>query len=70
MIGFIVICYVIGCAIGAAFIMDGKGRSSVGAMLGFFLGLLGVGAALCFTKTLEKRAEEEARVRALLAGKS
>ncbi len=67
MIALIVLAYVGGCSVGAAYIMDGKGRSSgVGAMLGFFLGLLGVAAALCFSKTIEKRAQEEAQIRAIL----
>lgn len=51
----------IGCAIGAW-----KGRPILGAVLGFFLAFVGWFIALILPKTLEKKAEEHARIRNIL----
>jgi TM2 domain-containing membrane protein YozV len=52
---------------GGAKIMQGKGRSTIaGALLGLVLGVFGVLICLCFSKTIEKKAEEAAQIRTIL----
>jgi hypothetical protein len=55
------------CAFGGAKIMEGKGRSAgAGVALGLLFGLFGVLACACFSKTLNKKAEEAAYLRSIL----
>ena len=55
------------CGFAGAKVMSGKGRSAVGgAVLGLLFGVFGIGAAACFSKTIEKKAEEHARIRSIL----